>query len=93
MMDIAGELISNNAFSIDELVKRVRHELLHATPEDLSQAINARVFDSLMRKFTNPNFEKIDCECCLRIIKRAEELTGYSDMRTFQAAVLMAEKG
>ena len=38
-------------------------------------------------------FEKIDCECCLRIIKRAEELTGYSDMRTFQAAVLMAEKG
>jgi len=91
MMDIAGGLISNHAFSTAELVKRVRHGMPHATPEDLAQAINARLHD-LEEETYESTFEKSDCERCLRIIGRAR-LAGYSDMTTFQAAVLMAEKG
>jgi translation initiation factor 2B subunit (eIF-2B alpha/beta/delta family) len=92
MIDIAGELISNNAFSTVELIKQVRHEIPHATPEDLTRALNARLHD-LGEEIYESASEKIDCERCLRIIKRADELTGYSDMTTFEAAVLMAEQG
>ena len=91
MIAIAGELIRNNAFSTDELVRRVRQELPHATPEDLIQAISARVHDLGEERYES-QFEKIDCERCLRIIKRAEE-AGYNDMPTFEAAVQMAERG
>ena len=76
MIAIAGELIRNNAFSTDELIRRVRQELPHATLEDLIQAISARIH-AFRRNVTNPNSRRLiaSAACALLIEPRRPVIT------------------